>query len=173
MKRYRFSPIFNESELFNAIRYVAYQCYGLCKKSFGYYFKTAGNLGIFCHDQNEYERLIKIRTQLTIESDNILNKYYKLHTPIIIPAKDDIPQTEITYLYIRKPDDRHPQVGDLDFLLPKNEYDELKHQIREGKKFGYARIFPRGDLDMIEILDPRADAAAYIRTKDFEVINRS
>lgn len=172
MTFYRFSPIQNESELQVAIRYVTYQCYALCKKSFGHYFSPAGNLGIFCHDENEYERLTKIRRQLTDESDNILQKYYKLYTPIIVPAKNDIPQTVITYLYIRKPDDNHPQVGDLDFLLPKNEYDDLKKQLLEGKKFGFARIFPRGDLDMIEILDPKVDAAAYIRTKDFEVIKK-
>ena len=71
---------------------------------------------------------------MTDISDNWNQKYYRLHAPITIPAQGDIPETEYTYLYIRKPD-QHKEVGDVDFVLDKKEYTELKNALSEGKKY--------------------------------------
>jgi hypothetical protein len=130
----------------------------------GKYLPNAGNIGIFCHYDDEYEELIKIRKELTESSDNVNQKYYKLHEPIVIPAKDDVPETTYTYLYIRRPDPYRYQVGDVDFYLEPEKYNKLKHAMLNGKKVKGARVFDRPDLDMIELFDPDVDALGYIST---------
>ena len=60
MKLYRFSPIENEQQLFEAIKYTHLACYELFKQSFGHYLPNAGNMGIFCHYDDEYEHLVAI-----------------------------------------------------------------------------------------------------------------
>jgi hypothetical protein len=164
MKLYRFSPIKNKEELFEAIKHVHFECYKLCKQSFGYYLPNAGNMGIFCHYDDEYETLINIRKELTESSDNHNQKYFRLHEPIVIPATDDVPETTYTYLYIRKPDPYRHHVGDVDFYLEPGKYKELKVAILSGKKMKGARVFDRADLDMIELYDPDVDALAYVST---------
>lgn len=165
MKLYRFSPIQNKEELFEAIQYVHFVCHKLCKQSFGEYLPNAGNMGIFCHYDDEYERLIALRKEMTEESDNINQKYFRLHEPITIPADGDVPETTYTYLYIRKPDPYRHHVGDVDFHLEPGEYAALKQSLRGGKQIKGARIFPRQDLDMVELFDPDVDACAYVSTE--------
>jgi len=166
MKLYTFSPIQNKAELLKAIEYVHFACYKLCKQSFGEYLPNAGNLGVFCHYENEYERLIALRKEMTEESDNLNQKYFKLHEPIVISAKDDVPETTYTYLYIRRPDPYRHHVGDIDFYLDPNEYASLKQAMLAGTKtLPGARIFDRPDLDMIELHDPDVDALGYVSTK--------
>jgi len=82
MKLYRFSPIENKAQLLEAIKYTHLKCFELCKKIFGEYLPAAGNIGIFCHYDNEYQFLTKLREELTEESDNWNQKYYRLHKPI-------------------------------------------------------------------------------------------
>ena len=151
MKLYRFSPIQTKEELMEAIRYVHFACNKLCKQSFGEYLPNAGNLGIFCHYDDEYDRLIALRKEMTEESDNVNQKYFRLHEPITIPAQNGIPETTYTHLYIRKPDPYRHHVGDVDFYLKPEEYRELKQAMQHGKVVKGARIFPRQDLDMIEL----------------------
>ena len=165
MKLYRFSPIQNKEELLKAIRYVHLACNKLCKQSFGEYLPNAGNLGIFCHYDDEYDRLIALRKEMTEESDNLNQKYFRLHEPITIPAKDGIPETTYTHLYIRKPDPYRHHVGDVDFSLKPEEYKELKQAMQNGEVVKGARIFPRQDLDMIELYDPDVDACGYVSTE--------
>ena len=164
MKLYRFSPIENEEQLLEAIKYIHIACYKLCKQSFGEYLPNTGNLGVFCHYDSEYERLVEIRKQLTEPSDDPNQKYFKLHEPIIIPAQDDMPETTYTHLYIRKPDPYRHHVGDVDFYLEQSQYDELKQSMLNDKIIKGARIFPRNDLDMIELYDPDVDTLAYVST---------
>lgn len=164
MKLYRFSPIKNKAQLIKAIKHVHFSCHKLCKQSIGRYLPISGNVGVFCHYDDEYEFLTKMREELTKLSDSINQKYYRLHKPIIIPAKGDVPETTYTYLYIRKPDPYRYQVGDVDFYLESKEYAKLKQSIKKGKKIKGARIFPRPDLDMIELLDPDVDCCGYITT---------
>lgn len=164
MKLYRFSPIESKEQLFEAVRYIHFACYKLCKQSFGEYLPNAGNMGVFCHYDSEYERLVKIRKELTEPSDDPNQKYFKLHEPITIPAQDDVPETTYTHLYIRKPDPYRHHVGDIDFYLEPAQYAELKQSLLNGKIIKGARVFPRNDLDMIELYEPDVDALGYVST---------
>lgn len=116
MKPFRLSPIKSKAQLFEAIRYIHFESYRLCKQNLGYFLPVAGNVGVFCHYDEEYERLTKIRKELTDLTDNWNQKYFRLYEVIIIPAKNSIPETTYTYLYIRKPDPEHTHVGDCRFL---------------------------------------------------------
>jgi hypothetical protein len=164
MKLYRFSPIKTKPELVKAITHTHFACHKLCKQSFARYLPVAGNIGIFCHFEDEYSFLTRLRKKMTDESDNWNKKYYRLYEPIVIPARDDVPQTTYTYLYIRKPDATHPQVGDVDFYMEPQKYTELKQSLQDGKKINGARIFERPDLDYVELYDANADAYAYVGT---------
>ena len=149
-----------------AIKHTHLKCFELCENNFGRYLPVAGNIGIFCHDADEYKFLIKLREELTDESDNWNQKYYRLHQPIVIPAQDDVPGAVYTYLYIRQPDSEKPQVGDVDFVIGKNEFDELKYSLSQGQEIRGIRIFDRPDLDLVELTDPDIDAISFIGTKD-------
>lgn len=164
MKLYRFSPIENKEQLIEAIKYVHFACYKLCKQSFDEHLPNAGNIGIFCHYDDEYEQLLAIRKELTESSDDPNQKYFKLHEPIIIPAQEDVPETTYTHLYIRKPDPYRHHVGDIDFYLAPEQYKVLKQSLLDGKVIKGARVFPRNDLDMIELYDPDIDALGYVST---------
>lgn len=166
MKLYRFSPIENKEQLLEAIKYTHFKCFELCKKIFGRYLPVAGNIEIFCHYEDEYKSLTELRKQLTIESDNWNQKYYRLHEPITIPAQGDVPETVYTYLYIRKPDDQHKEVGDVDFVLDDEEYDELKKSLQEGRKIEGMEIFDRPGLDLISLYDSDIDALSFIGTRN-------
>ncbi len=164
MKLYRFSPIKNKEELFEAIKHIHFECHKLCKQSFGKYLSNAGNMGVFCHYDDEYNLLIKIRKEITEPSDNPNQKYFRLIKPIVIPAKGDVPKTVYSYLYIRRPDPYRHHVGDLDFFLKPKEYRELKNSLHAGQKVKGARIFERTDLDMVELYNPHIDVVAYVST---------
>ena len=162
-KLYRFSPITDKEKLMEAIEYIHFACFKLCKKVFGKYLPAAGNLAVFCHFDDEYEILTRIQSELTDKSDAMFGKYFRLHEPIIMPAKEDMPETTYTHLYIRKPDSTRPQVGDVDFLLGKDEYAELKQSLLDGKEIKGARIFERPEPDMVELYDADVDALGYVR----------
>jgi len=164
MKLYRFSPIKSKEELLKAIRHTHFACYELCMQSFGKYYPNAGNIGIFCHYDDEFEFLKNLRKEMTEPSDNPDQKYFKLLEPIIIPAKNGVPKTTYTHLYIRRPDPYRAQVGDVDFYMEPEEYAKLKQSLLDGKVIKGARIFPRQDLDMIELVDPDIDACGYVST---------
>ncbi len=165
MNLYRFSPIKNKEQLLEAIRYAHFACYGLCKQVLGRYLPNAGNVGVFCHYDDEYQFLTKLREEMTEASENVNQKYYRLHEPVVVPAKGDAPETTYTYLYIRKPDPYRHHVGDVDFFLAPGEYVKLKSSLESGTIIKGARVFPRPELDMIELYDPDVDALAYISTK--------
>ena len=164
MKLYRFSPIQDQTELLEAITYIHFACHKLCKQSFGKYLSNAGNMGVFCHYDDEHERLVAIRKQIAKPSDDPNQKYFELYEPIVIPAQADVPETTYTHVYIRKPDIYRAQTGDVDFYLEQSEYDALKQSLRKGTAIKGARIFPRNDLDMIELYDPDIDALGYVST---------
>lgn len=165
MKLYRFSPIKSKAELLEAVRYIHLECYKLCKESFGEYLPNAGNIGVFCHYDDEYEYLTNLRKELTESSDNVDQKYFRLHEPIVIPAQGDVPETTYTYVYVRRPDPYRFHVGDVDFYLEPEKYIETKQSLFSGKKMKGARVFERPDLDMIELYDPDSDALGYVSTE--------
>ena len=131
----------------------------------GKYLPVAGNIGIFCHYDDEYRFLTKLREQLTEESDSWQQKYYRLYEPVTIPAQGDVPETVYTYLYIRKPD-RHNEVGDVDFVLNNKDYQELKNTLLKGTEIKGIKIFDRPGLDLIKLFDPDIDALSFIGTKN-------
>ena len=165
MKLYRFAPIKSRDELFQAITHVHFESHKLCKKTFGKYLKNAGNLGVFCHYGAEFISLKKIREKLTESSENPIQKYFRLHDPIVIPKKGNVPVTKYTHLYIRRPDPYRHHVGDVDFYLESKEYQTLKQSLLNGLNMVGVRIFERPDLDMIELYDPDVDALGYVSTK--------
>ena len=164
MKLYKFSPIQNKKELFQALAHIHYSAYNLSQKIFGKHFENSGNIGVFCHYQNEYENLIRLREEMTIQSENFNQKYFKLIEPIIFEAKDKVPTIKYDYLYIRKPDPYRHHVGDIDFYLQTESYQKLKADIINNSSIQGARVFDRADLDMIELYDPDFDDLAYIST---------
>lgn len=164
MKLYRFSPIQSEEELRGAIEYMHFKSFEMCMNTFSKYLLVAGNIGIFCHYEDEYERLVEIRKELTEESDNWNQKYFKLHSPITIKAKDDVPEATYTYLYIRKPDPYRHHVGDIDFVLSEEDYTALKAKMESGYQLPDARLFPSPRLDMIELHHPDSDVLTYVST---------
>lgn len=166
MKLYRFSPIKSESELLEAITHIHFACFELCKQFFGKYLPVAGNMGVFCHYDDEYEFLIELRKQLTEASDNLNQKYFRLHKLIVIPSRGDVPETTYTFLYIRKPDPYRFHVGDVDFVLEEDKYLELKKSLQDGKIIKGARVFERLDLDMVELYDPDVDALGYVSPRE-------
>ena len=165
MQLYRYSPIKSHNEMIEAIEYLHFESFRLCKQTFGHYLPVAGNVGIFCHYQDEYEQLTELRKKLTEDSVSFNQKYFKLHEPIIFPAKGDIPETEYTFLYIRQPDPYRHHVGDIDFYLPEDEYRSLKTEMENGKELPHARLFPSPRLDMIELHEPDSDVLAYVSTE--------
>ncbi len=165
MRLYRFSPINNEQQLREAIKHVHAECFKLCHQVFGEYLPAAGNIGIFCHYEDEYHTLVQLREKLTESSDNINQKYYRLHDPIVIPAEGDVPGATYTYLYIRQPDPYRAQVGDVDLVMDPDRYASIKKTLADGKVIPGARLFPRVDLDMIELHDPSSDALAYVSVR--------
>ena len=110
--------------------------------------------------------LIELRKQLTQGSENPNQKYFELHEPIVIPAQGDIPETIYTHLYIRQPDIYRAQVGDVDFVMDAERYQKMKGGLEGGEIIPGARIFPRADLDMIELYNPDVDALGYISVSE-------
>lgn len=165
MKLYRYSPIRTAAELLEAIKHTHYECNKLCFSSLGEYLPNAGNVWIFCHYDDEYDVLSELREKMTVASDNLNQKYFRLHEPIELEEYNGIPKTTYTYLYVRKPDPYRHHVGDVDFYLEEEEYKKLKQYLADGNKISWARIFDRGDLDMIELHNPDSDVLWYISTE--------
>lgn len=163
-KSYTFSPIQDKNQLEAAIRFVHFECHRLCQQSLGVTLPIAGNVGIFCHYNDEYRIMTELREELTEPSEDTDQKYFKLHNPITIPATSTIPETTYTHLYIRKPDPYRHHIGDIDFCMPEQDYAELKSSLMNGTDIEGVRVFPRNDLDMIELFKPDIDALAYIST---------
>ena len=164
MQLYRFSPIKDEETLRKAVEHIHFESYKLCKETFGEYLPNSGNVGVFCHYDDEYQFLTEIRKELTETSENYNQKYFKLHSPITIPAHDDIPETTYEFLYVRQPDPYRHHVGDIDFYLPEDQYTTLKAELEKGKVIAGARVFPSPRLNMIELYHPDSDVLAYVST---------
>lgn len=163
MNPYRFSPIQDKTQLMEAITYIHVACHELCKQTMGKYLPVAGNIGVFCHYDDEYEFLKKLQAELVDLSKSVYGKYYWLHESIVIPARDDVPETTYRYLYIRKPDTNKDQVGDVDFYLESEKHAALKQSLFDGKLINGARVLAnRPELDFIELFDPNVDAWGYV-----------
>lgn len=172
MKPFRFSPIKNKAELFQAIEYIHLASHKMCKQNLGYLLPVAGNIGVFCHYQEEFEYLTEIRKEMTNINDNWNQKYFRLYEPITIAEQNEIPKTTYTYLYVRKPDEKSPNVGDVDFYLKPSEYQKLKQAVIESKFKTGLRIFERTDLDMVRLFDSEIDVSAFITSYNLEEVTK-
>ena len=159
---YRFSPIQDKKGLFQALEYIHFESFRICRNNLGYILPVTGNIGIFCHYDDEFEKLTEIRKELTDATVNWNQKYYRLHTPITIRAKNGMPKTTYTFLYVRKPGITHPQVGDLDFYMEPDKYNALKQSLLVEKVKKGVKILDRSDLDLVELSDPQSDVVAFI-----------
>lgn len=121
-------------------------------------------MGIFCHSADEFGRLLKLKDELTNSVPNYNNKYFPLKEPITVKAEGKIPGATYEYLYIRKPDSDHPQVGDIDFVLKPAEHEAFKQGLGITEFRNKARIFRRLEDNMIELFDPKKDVFCYVVT---------
>jgi len=154
MDLYRFSPIRQESELVEALQYIHKTCAQLCADAVGQTLPTSGNLCFFCHYPAEYEGLQKVQQGLTLGG----GKYQILKKPLVFDGMN------YTHLCIRQPDPYRSQVGCVDYLMPQPDYDALKAELLGGKEIVGVRVFPRDDLDMLELYHPDVDVLGYITT---------
>lgn len=170
MKLYRYSPIQSKESLIECIKYLHETCHKLCHKHFGEYLPVAGNVGVFCHYPDEFAYLTKVREGLTDSSIHYNHKYFKLHEPIHIPAKDGIPAATYKYLYIRKLDPYRAQVGDVDFVLEPSRHQALAATLNTEEFHNDARMHGRLEKNMIELWNPDYDVLTYIVTESMESI---
>lgn len=145
-----------------AIQHLHVASNKLCFSVMGEYFPNAGNLGVFCHYMHEYNFLKSLQQDLVEPSNNPDQKYFKLKQPVQFDSSNGIPETTYTHLYIRKPDPYRHHVGDVDFEMPSDMYHKLKERLLGGDVLEGVRIFPRVDLDMIELYHPDVDVLVYI-----------
>lgn len=168
MKLYRFSPFTSQESLMECIQYLQEACHELCYKRFGEYLPVSSNVGVFCHYPDEFVYLTKLREALTDNGLHYNNKYFKLHEPIHIAAKNGIPAAIYKYLYIRKPDPYRAQVGDIDFVLEPARHQALAATLDTDEFRNDARMFGRIEENMIELWNPDYDIAAYIVTEGMD-----
>ena len=89
MSSYKYSPITSKHELLRAIEYTHFACFELCKRYFGRYLPVSGNVGIFCHYEDEFVLLTKLREELT-------EKYFHWNQNIFVFMSQSLsPQKEI------------------------------------------------------------------------------
>ncbi len=167
MKLYRFSPIENKEQLIEAIKYTHFASFSLCQKALGKYFPVAGNIAIFCHYKKEFEFLKKLGEELTNPEDSFNGKYFRLYEPLVFAAQGDIPETTYEYLYIRQPDRFRSQVGDIDFVINKDEYKKIQALPEVS---GVEVFDTRPDLGMLELFNPEFDVLIYLTTKSISEI---
>lgn len=137
----------------------------LCLRSFNKILPNAGNMGVFCQSEEEFSEWTTERVKLTKSSDNLNQKYFELIEPIIYGENDNIPETVYTHLYIRRYDPSELHIGDVDFVLSDDEFQDLKKRLLDGEIISGARLYDRQDLDMIELLQDDNSVLAYVSTK--------
>jgi hypothetical protein len=155
----------NYQRLLEIVQRIHVGCFKLCKDATGEYLPIAGNMGIFCQSEEDFNIFTKIREQITEPSANQNQKYYLLKEPIILPQIGDIPQATYTHLYIRKPSVHSPEEGDVDFVLTPAEYEKFKQEVAEGGIKG-ASIYNRPGWDNVEVRNPGIKALTYIGTRE-------
>lgn len=168
MQLYRFSPILNQDRLLEAITYLHATCHELCRQAVGRYLPVSGNVGVFCHEDEEFSALMSLRESLTDETANYNQKYFRLLEPITIDEKDGVPAATYEYLYIRKVDPYRSQVGDIDFVMPTIEHRTLQSQLSNTNFTHFARNFERPEENMIELWDPKQDVLSYLVTQKLD-----
>lgn len=161
------SKFSGKNDLLNIIEEIHFEAHELCVRAFGRLLPNAGNIGIFCHYDDEYELFVQIKDELTEPSENPAQKYFKLKEPITIAARNGAPQTTYNHLYVRKPDPspygKHS--GDIDFYLPDDEFVKLVTEMKNGKIVKSAQLYDQSGEPIIELSSSETSALAYVSTE--------
>lgn len=144
------------------LQYLHEASHRLCKDVFGDYLPVRGNIGIFCHDYDEFKFLTRLRKKLTHDEPNYNGKYYPLKQPITFPEKDGLPAAKYDYLYIRQVDPYRSQVGDVDFAMTPDGFNRYMQSLAVDTFSNGARVFGRPEENMIELWLPTVDVLCYI-----------
>lgn len=155
-------------EVINILNQLHIESYELLKNEFNRFFPNAGNIGVFCQTNEEFDRLNKIKELITLKTDNTDQKYFPLIKPIVIPRIENIPETIYTHLYIRKPDPSPygKYRGDIDFYTIEEEINEIMTTLKNNPKHGLEIYHQNGVGDLIQISNPQLQTVAYISTKE-------
>jgi hypothetical protein len=171
MKLYRFSPIKNKTELFEAAEYVAQNA---TKLYLGVVGDIAGckieYLTLFSHYEDEFNQLIDIISRLGEIEEANNGKRVKLFVPLVLKGasieRDGKPESiehSVMYLRIRKPDPHRMQVGCADFEFEKDdEWDYWQFKDFYGMHTDNPRTITRDKYEMLEFHDPNIDVLAYM-----------
>ena len=153
-------------DLLSRIQRIHDGCSKLCQDFLGSILPVAGNIGIFCQSDQEFEDYTKIRKELAYPSDNPNQKYFELKHPIRIGVPTENISETYTHLYIRKPNPSSPEEGDVDFLMSPEEYSSFKQKVLAGESDKGASIYSRPGWDMVELRNPAINALAYVCTRE-------
>jgi hypothetical protein len=148
---YRFSPISNKDELFDAVDYVAERALLLSQKAIGQELPIS-YLTIFAHYETEYDELVGMVRELGELSE--ANNGVK----VLLNEKIANRGQSIGQLRIRRPDPYRTQVGHCDFSV-QNYTDFRQTNLANNKNL---RLIERPDYEMIEFFDPDFDVFAYV-----------
>lgn len=152
MQLYRFSPIQDSRQLFEAVVYVATTATMLCKKIVDNEYPIT-NLTVFSHYSNEFTFLSSLLQEHGTIMRNKNGPVAKLHTPITVGS------STISILRVRNPDPYRSQVGCCDFAV--DDFQNFKETfLTNGSR--NLRSIPRTEYEMIEFFDPDVDVLAYV-----------
>ena len=156
------------NQLLEFINHLHAESYSICWNTFGRYFENAGNVGIFCQSDKDYENFNLIKSEITVSSDDPTRKYFELLIPLTIPEKEDIPGATYTHLYIRKPDPSPygTHLGDIDFYVSEIDFEKLFIEVGEGKYKNAVQYEQPMIGKLIEMSESETGTLAYISTKD-------
>ena len=115
--------------------------------------------------------MTNLRKELTDTANHWNHKYYRLYKPIIFPAINNVPMTTYTYLYIRKPDQELPIVGDVDFYLKPSAYRTFKQSVHNGAFLHGVTVLARTDIDFVKLSDPAIDVTAFVGSYNLKEVS--
>jgi len=129
---------------------------------------NAGNIGIFCQDDEEYEYFLGLQKEIALVNQNPLQKYFPLKKSIVLPSPITRRSIYYTHLYIRKPDPSiyGRNLGDIDFYVSQKDYDEIKSRVELGLLRNTDMYLQTGVGELIQIQDIENRVLAYISTRD-------
>ena len=152
MKLYRFSPIYDEYGLINAVQYVATASSELCRKVIGEVFPIT-SLTVMSHYPDEFEYLKTLLSSLGEYVGQIYGPRVRLYSPIVAGIHT------ITHLRIREPDSYRAHVGSNDYDIP--DYATFKNAYLEHCAENL-HLIKRPEYEMIEFSDPDFDVLGYV-----------
>ncbi len=168
MSKQDFELIDSQEKLMRVIQQLHEASNRLVDSSLGFLPNNAGNLGIFCHFESEYNYLMSLQNQLVHPSTNPATKYFKLIDPIVISKTSQYPMATYTHIYIRKPDPTPygQNLGDIDYYVESEKFYDLIELVKAGT-IPTAELYDQvGVGPMIQLTTPASRVLTYISTKE-------